>query len=106
LTTGRSDLLSKGESNFRLEVNSMHALHRPRLPRAMMVTFLAAILAIVLTLALATRLNDLTSTSTPTGQAGEPPALQAPAASPGWKLSPFKPLLSARVALPWAPPQP
>jgi hypothetical protein len=42
----------------------MHALHRPDLLRAVTVTVIAAILAIVLTLALATSLNDLASTPT------------------------------------------
>ncbi len=84
----------------------MHALHRPHLARAIMVTVIAAVLAIVLTLVLATRLNDLASAPTPTGGAGKPPTLQAPAVNPAWALSPFKPLLSAPVAVPWTPAQP
>jgi hypothetical protein len=84
----------------------MHALHRPHFPRAMMVTVTAAVLAIVLTLALATRLTDLASTPSPTGGADKLPALQTSATSHGWNVSPFAPLLSAPAAVPWAPPRP
>jgi hypothetical protein len=52
----------------------MHLVHRRHLPHAMAVAFIAAMLAIVLTLALATPLNDLASTPAPTG-AGPPAAL-------------------------------
>ena len=78
----------------------MHALHRPDLPRVMTVTVIAAVLAIILTLALATGLNDLASTAAPTGPAGTP--LQAPATGHGWNMSPFAPFLSAPASAPWA----
>ena len=84
----------------------MHALHRPHVPHAMMVTVIAAVLAIVLTLALATRLDDLASTPAPTGGPDTPPALQTSATSHAWNLSPFAPLLSAPAVVPWAPTQP
>ena len=84
----------------------MHALHRPNVPRAMMVTVIAAVLAIVLTLALATRLNDPASTPAPTGAADIPAALPASGTSHGWHVSPFAPLLSAPAAVPWAPTRP
>ena len=84
----------------------MHALHRPHVPRAMMVTVIAAVLAIVLTLALATRLNDLASRPAPTGGAGTPAALPASATSDEWSVSPFAPLLSGPAAVPWAPTRP
>jgi hypothetical protein len=70
----------------------------------MMVTVIAAVLAIVFTLALATGLNDLASTAAPTGPASTPP--QVSATTPGWNVSPFAPLLSARAPAPWDPPQP
>jgi hypothetical protein len=72
----------------------------------MMVTAIAAVVAIVLTLALATTLNDPASTPAPTGVAGTPPALQTSAASHGWNVSPFAPLLAAPAAVPWAPTRP
>jgi hypothetical protein len=43
----------------------------------MMVTVIAAVMAIVITVALATRLRDLASTAAPTGVAGAPPAAHA-----------------------------
>jgi hypothetical protein len=96
--------IDRVENNARLEVNGMHALHRPHVLRAMMVTLIAAVLAIVLTLALATSLNDLASTPAPAGAADTPYALPASATSHGWHMSPFAPLLSAPPAVPWAPP--
>ena len=84
----------------------MHALHRHPVPRAMMVTVIAAVLAIVLTLALATRLNDPASTPAPTGAADIPAVLPASAASHGWTVSPFAPLLAAPAAVPWTPTRP
>jgi hypothetical protein len=84
----------------------MHALHRPHVSRAMMVTVTAAVLTIVLTLALAPRLNDLVATPAPTGAAGPTTALPASTTSPGWTLNPFAPLLSAPARIPWAPAHP
>jgi hypothetical protein len=81
----------------------MHSLLRPHLRRPITITVVAAVLAIVLTLALATGLDALTSSHTPTGAAGAPPTVQAPAASPEWTLSPFRPLVSGRGALSWTP---
>jgi HSP20 family protein len=43
----------------------MHALHRPHLPRAIALSALTAVVAIILTLALASRLNDLASAPAP-----------------------------------------
>jgi hypothetical protein len=59
-------------------------------------------LAIVLTLALATPLNDLASTPAPTG-ARPPAALHMSTSSPSWNLRPFAPLLPAPPPVPWAP---
>jgi hypothetical protein len=80
----------------------MHALHRPHVLRVMMVTVIAAGLAIVLTLVLATGLNDLASTRASTG-AETRPALQTSATGHEWNANPFAPLLSAPPAVPWAP---
>jgi hypothetical protein len=77
----------------------MHTLHRPHLARIMTVTVIAAVLAIVLTLALATGLNDLASTAAPTAPAGT--QLQVSPTGHASNLSPFAPLLSAPA--PWAP---
>jgi hypothetical protein len=71
----------------------------------MTVTVIAAVLAIVLTLALATRLNDLARPPAPTGTASTPPKAQARAADETWAMNPFARVLSAPVAVPWAPTQ-
>jgi hypothetical protein len=84
----------------------MHALHRSHVSRPLMVTVIAAVLAIVLTLALAPRLNDLASTPTPTGAVGPTTAPQASTTGPRWNLTPFAPLLSAPARVPWAPAHP
>jgi hypothetical protein len=68
----------------------------------MAVTVIAAIMAIVLTLALAAPLNDLASTPASAGGTGAPTALHV-STNPGWNLSPFAPLLSAPPPVPWAP---
>ena len=84
----------------------MHALHRPHVSRPLMVTLIAAVLTIVLSLALSPRLDDLASAPTPTGAAGSTTPLSAPTTTPGWNLSPFAPLLSAPARVPWAPAHP
>ncbi len=77
----------------------MHALHRSHTSRAITVTVIAAVLAIVLTLALAPRLKDFTSTSA----SGSPTAtpVQSTSTRAGWSLSPFTSLLRSRVRVPW-----
>ena len=77
----------------------MHTLHRPHLSRVTTVTVIAAFLAIVLTLAVAAGLNDLASTTVPTGRAGT--TLQASPTGHAWNVNPFESLLSAPA--PWAP---
>lgn len=84
----------------------MHALHRPHVSRAVMVTVIAAALAIVLTLALAPRLNDLPSMPAPTSASDPTTPLPASTTSPRWNLSPFAPLLSAPARTPWPPANP
>jgi hypothetical protein len=106
LTTLPLRPIESNETDASLEVNGMHALHRPHLPRAVMVTVIAAVLAIVLTLVLATRLNDVGSTPAPTAVAGASIVLQPPAPRDRWNLSPFAPLLSAPPLVPWAPAHP
>ncbi len=78
----------------------MHALDRPHLPRVTTFTVIAAMLAIVLTLALASGLNDLRST--PAATAVTRPALQVPTSTRAWALSPFTRVF-APVVVPWAP---
>jgi hypothetical protein len=89
----------------RLEVNGMHVLQRPHLPRAITVTVIAAMLAIVLTLAMASTLRDngLAPVSARSATAAGQPAAtaQAPSTSP-FTRSPFTNLLSAPVPRPWA----
>jgi len=68
----------------------------------MTVTLVAAVLAILLSLVLAAGLSDLAWTPAPAGSGGGASALQAPAPSPTSAPSPFKPLLSAPVTVPWA----
>ena len=82
----------------------MHTLDRLHLPRVITVTVIAALLAIILTLPLATGLNDLASTATSTGPASTP--LQASTTGTGWNRNPFAPLVSAPARLPWASAQP
>ena len=81
----------------------MHALDHPHLPRSTTFTVIAALLAIVLTLALATRLNDLRSS--PAASTVTRPALHVPASSRAWALSPFTRVF-APVVVPWAPTRP
>jgi hypothetical protein len=85
----------------------MHALRRPRLPRAIAVTATAAVLAIVLTLAFTSAVRDLRSAPAPASAPSRPAAAPVSAtsdqsnASP-FTRSPFSSLLSAPVAPPWA----
>ena len=84
----------------------MHALHRPLLPRAIAITTIAALLAIVLTLAIASGLSDRESVAGPAtapsvATATQVPATHArPSASP-FTRSPFSSLLTVPVRPPW-----
>jgi hypothetical protein len=89
-----------------LEVNDMHALPRLHLHRAATVTVIAAVLAIVLTLALAAGLNDLATTPTSFTAHRTPVATAPSVTSRGWSLNPFGRLLSAPVSTPWTTLQP
>jgi hypothetical protein len=79
----------------------MHALHRSHTSRAITITVIAAVLAIVLTLALAPRLNDLTSTSASGSPPATPTAVQSTSIGAGWSLSPFTSLLRSPVRVRW-----
>jgi hypothetical protein len=84
----------------------MHVLHRPYLPRAIAVTAIAAMLAIILTLVIAGGLSDIASPPAPATASGTAGDLHASVARPalgtGAFRSPFSPLLSAPVTAPWA----
>jgi hypothetical protein len=85
----------------------MHVLHRHPLPRAIAVTVTAAMLAIALTLAIATDLSDHGSALAPANASGPATAVHASTTHPGqsaspFTRSPFSNLLVAPVAQPWA----
>jgi hypothetical protein len=85
----------------------MHVLHRVHLPRAIVVTAIAAGLAIILTLVIAGGLSDLTAAPAPATSPSPAGGLQASAtrsaASPSqFTASPFSSLLTAPVTPPWA----
>lgn len=83
----------------------MHVLHRFDLRRAIMATVIAAVLAIVFTLAIASALNDhgsgTSSARTPYASVQASATGPAPSASPFTK-SPLSPLATAPVTPPWA----
>ena len=85
----------------------MHVLHRPHLHRAIAVTLITALLSIVLTLAIASGLNDHGSVPGPATASGPAVAVQVSLAPPGpstspFRRSPFSNLLTAPVTQPWA----
>jgi hypothetical protein len=67
----------------------MHALHRPDLHRAIAVTALTAVVAMVLALAVASGLDHLASTPAPAAASGTAAGVQASATLPGPTASPF-----------------
>lgn len=82
----------------------MHVLHRFDLHRAIMATLIAAALAIVFTLAIASALNDHgpgASSAQPYSPVPASATRPAPSASPFTK-SPFSALATAPVTPPWA----
>ncbi len=82
----------------------MHVLHRPHLPGAIAITLIAAVLAIVLTLALASGLSDHGFVAASPSRAAARPQVSAarprPSTSP-FTRSPFTSVLSAPVPAPW-----
>jgi hypothetical protein len=101
LTVGAAGPIDTGEGIRQLEVIPVHVLHRPHASRAITVTVIAAVLAIVLSLALAPRLNDLTSTSASGSPTATPPPVQSTSTGAGWNLNPFTSLLRSPVRVPW-----
>jgi hypothetical protein len=90
-----------------VEVNDMHALHRPRVSRVIAVTVTAAVLAIVLTLAITSSVSDLGSPSASAGVSSPPATVSVSApiarvASNPFTRSPFSSLLRAPIVSPWA----
>lgn len=80
----------------------MYVLHRPHLPRAVMISAIAAVLTIVVTLILASAASDLPAS--PSGSGGSPssvPAVHNQTGAPAWNLNPFAPLLRTPVVAPW-----
>jgi hypothetical protein len=90
-----------------LEVNGMHVLHRPHLPRAITVTLIAAMLAILLTLTLAGAVSDLGSapskatSPTPTAAVHASASWPGPSTSPFMRI-PFSNLLTRPIPAPWS----
>jgi hypothetical protein len=85
----------------------MHVLHRPHHCRAITVTLIAAVLAVVLTLAIAGAVRDVGSAPAPVSAPGPTTALHASAARQGvsasqFMRSPFSSPLTGRVAAPWS----
>jgi hypothetical protein len=87
------------------EVDPMHVLDRPRLPRLVSVTIAAAILAIAISLALASTLNNVSQSSsntvTPVRHAA--PALTSvlQTDAPRWASNPFSSLFTRPLPQPW-----
>jgi hypothetical protein len=80
----------------------MHLAHR-HLPRPLIITWLAALAAIVVSLALASQLNDLQlSQATSSPRPASSPLVIAPAArpAPAW-LNPFAPIVTRPIHTPW-----
>jgi hypothetical protein len=97
--------IDKTARAYTSEVDLMHVLHRPHLPRPVSVSIVAAILAIVISLALVTRLSNI---SPPVEITGGPAHSAAPAlksalrtTAPRWARSPFASLLSRPLPPPW-----
>lgn len=83
----------------------MHVLDRPHLPRLISVSIAAAILAIVISLALASSLSNI---NRPSNVTGSPAHHTAPGLStalhtntPQWVSNPFASLLSRPLPQPW-----
>jgi hypothetical protein len=89
-----------------LEVSVMHVLRRPHLPHAIGVSIAAALLAIVITLLLASTLSDATG---PAGGASTLARHHAPATiavqrtvpAPRWPSDPLASPLSRPLPQPW-----
>ena len=83
----------------------MHVLHRSHLPRLVSVSIAAAILATVISLALASSLSNINqpsdNTSTPAHHAAPAPTSSLQTTAPRWASNPFASLLSRPLPQPW-----
>jgi hypothetical protein len=89
-----------------LEVDLMHVLHRPHVPRLIGVSITAAILALVISLMLASGLNNISqpggNSNGPVGRAAPAPTGALQTTMPRWLSNPFAPLLGRPLPQPWA----
>ena len=83
------------------EVDLMHVLHRPHLPGLVNVGIAAAILAIVISLALASSLSNINQT----GDSAPAATTALQAIAPRWVSEPFASLLSRPLPQPWLTPR-
>ena len=80
----------------------MHVLHQPHSPRAVMITTIAAVLAIALTLIFASAVSDLHSSSSGlSAPSSSGPGVHHQMVGPAWSSNPFAPLFRAPVIGPW-----
>jgi hypothetical protein len=86
-------------------VDLMHVLHRPHLARLVSVSIAAAILTVVISLALASSLSDISqpggSASVSAHRAVPPPTSALPTNTPRWVRGPFASLLTRPLPQPW-----
>jgi hypothetical protein len=87
------------------EVDLMHVLHRPDLPRLVSASVAAFILAIVISLVLASSLSNISQpgngTSMPADHSAGAPASALRTTAPRWASNPFASLLSWPVPQLW-----
>ena len=83
----------------------MHVLHRPHLARPVSVSIAAAILTVVISLALASSLSDISqpggSASVSAHRAVPPPTSALHTNAPRWVRDPFASLLTRPLPQPW-----
>jgi hypothetical protein len=86
-------------------VDLMHVLHRPHLPRLVSVNFAAAILAIAISLALASGLSNVSqpgdNTSMSTHRTAPAPTSVRHLNAPRWASNPVASLISRPLPQPW-----
>jgi hypothetical protein len=86
-------------------VDLMHVLHRSHLPSLVSVSIAAAILAIVISLALASSLSNINQTGENASISARHSAPAAPrtlqTAAPRWVSDPFASLLNRPLPQPW-----
>ncbi len=82
----------------------MHVLHRPHLPRLISVSIAAAVLAIVISLAFAASITNITQPANNTSVSARAPVLASSVVhtiTPRWATDPFASLISQPAPLPW-----